>query len=393
MEDKKEDKKLFRDKKTVLRLIAVIVLAAVGASGIAIGIGGLLTTGKGVKTVEAHDGAVGCAPELVFTYELGVSGMSSTAEYKALRNIYTEKTTYYYRLFHPTLSFSDTVNLASLNSSPNTEIVLPAELCSSLEKAASDPGRNIFLAPAFAYYETLWSSSYDEDAATWDPARNTQMRSFYDALIPFVGSDEHVSLEFRGDGKVVLRVSDEYLAFAEERGIEAFVDFCWMKNAYIVDLLADGLVSLGYRHGAIASKDGFARNFDSSDTRYVSGFYIEKDGKTVSAGGLVYGSGVAFCSLRRFALDGFEENFCYTYRDGTVVSRYIGVSDLLPHDASGPATAFSTRLGCSDLLLRLLPLYMSDRCREFGGDGEAGLVYLDGDSVSCIPSDGCEYRP
>ena len=67
MEDKKEDKKLFRDKKTGLRLIAVIVLAAAGASGIAIGIGGLLTTGKGVKTVEAHDGAVGCAPELVFT--------------------------------------------------------------------------------------------------------------------------------------------------------------------------------------------------------------------------------------------------------------------------------------------------------------------------------------
>lgn len=57
-----------------------------------------------------------------------------------------------------------------------------------------------------------------------------------------------------------LEVSEEYQNWMAENGYETYLDFYWMKNAFIVDYLADLMIENGYIRGAISSYDGFNRN-------------------------------------------------------------------------------------------------------------------------------------
>ncbi|MCD8014832.1 MAG: hypothetical protein LUG99_16995 [Lachnospiraceae bacterium] len=58
----------------------------------------------------------------------------------------------------------------------------------------------------------------------------------------------------------MLFVSDDHLAYAEETGFLSYIDFFWMKNAFIIDYLTDTLIEKGYTQGASSSYDGFDRN-------------------------------------------------------------------------------------------------------------------------------------
>ena len=60
-----------------------------------------------------------------------------------------------------------------------------------------------------------------------------------------------------GENQVCLHVSDAYQAYAAEMGYTAYLDFFWMKNAFLIDYLADTIRGEGYQLGIISSKDGF----------------------------------------------------------------------------------------------------------------------------------------
>ena len=379
-------------KKHIVRLLLVGVLIAVAAAAFAYGIGSLISASDGYRTVECTANAANCAGDFIFTYQLGVSGISPTAELKAVTNLYNEKAVYYYRLFHPTEQFEDTVNLASLNASPNTELTLPAELYAALEKAAADPGRNVYLAPFFAYYDTLFASSYDEDAATWDPQRNADLQAEYEKTLTFVSSPEHVRIECKGGSKAELYVSGEFLSWAEEVGIRSFVDFYWMKNAFIADALAADLTNAGYRYGVLSSTDGFLRNTDAGDTEYAFDIFDERGGSLRALGKLIYRGSAAICSPHPFILDDADRNFTYEYADGTRVTRYISVADALPHGPTGNVTVCSKDHGCADLLLALLPCYLNDNAAAFSLQG-AGILYSDGVTLHTSLTDGFTYTP
>lgn len=388
----KAPEKGFFQKKHIVRLLLVGVLIAVAAAAFAYGIHTLISASDGYRTVECTANAANCAGDFIFTYQLGVSGISPTAELKAVTNLYNEKAVYYYRLFHPTERFEGTVNLASLNASPNTELTLPPELYAALEKAAGDPGRNIYLAPFFACYDTLFASSFDEDAATWDPQRNADLMAEYQKTLTFVSTDAHVRVECLGGSKAVLRVSDEYLSWAEEVGIRSFVDFYWMKNAFIADALAADMTNAGYHFGVLSSKDGFVRNTDPGETEYAFDIFDERGGSLRALGKLIYRGSAAICSPHPFILDEHDGLFTYEYADGTRVTRYISVADALPHGPTGNVTVCSKERGCADLLLALLPGYLNDDPAAFSLPG-AGILYSDGVKLHTALTADFTYTP
>ena len=47
-------------------------------------------------------------------------------------------------------------------------------------------------------------------------------------------------------------------------GYTAYLDFFWMKNAFLIDYLADTIRGEGYQLGIISSKDGFVRCLDET---------------------------------------------------------------------------------------------------------------------------------
>ena len=387
-EQTKERESLF-SRKNLLRLIAAGILIAVAASAFAYGVGKLFSAESGYRTVECTANKTNCSGDFIFTYQLGISGISPTAELKAVTNLYNEKAAYYYRLFHASEQFEDVVNVASLNAAPNTELRLPPELYASLEQATADPGRNVYLGPIFAYYDTLFASSYDEDAATWDPAENPELKAEYEKTLVFARDPAQIRLELKGDCTAALFVSEAYLAFAGEVGIRSFLDFSWMKNAFIADRFAEDLTAAGYVHGVISSRDGFIRKLEPGDTAYVYDMFAERGGKLEAAGRLVYGGAAAICSLHPYILDDTERQFVYVYADGRRVTRYISAEDGLSRDTAAAVT-FSADRGCAELLLSVLPYYLEDRVAAYREPG-VGVMYQQGGTVRFAGTDGFTY--
>lgn len=387
-EQNASEKQALTGRKFWVRLILVLVLIGIAVSAFTVGVGTLFSAETGYRTVESTATNVNCASEFVFTYHLGVSGISPTAELKAITALYSEKTVSYYRLFHPTETFEGIRNVASLNQSVNTTLTLPEDLYSALERAVADPGRNLYLGPVFAYYETLFASSYDEDAATWDPSMNADLAREIEQTLRYLSDDTQIRLELLPDHCACLHVSDEYLAYAKQIGIDRFIDFYWLKNAYIADLLARDLTSAGYTRGVISSRDGFIRNFDVSDTEYAFDVFYDRSGALVHAGKLTYSSGAAICSLHPFALDELEDElYCYRYADGTRVTRYLSIEDGLCRKEAGAVVAFSKTETCVDLLYGILPYYLENTLSGCA-PANAGLVYETSAGMRHFPAHG-----
>ena len=377
-------------KKHLIRLLAAAALVAVAASAFAFGIRGLITASAGPHTVECTAREANCAGDFILTYQLGVSGLSPTAELKAVSNLYNERAVYYYKLFHPKQQFEDVVNVAALNASPNKALALPQPLYAALKTMCAGNARYLYLAPCWAYYETLFASSYDEDAAEWDPQRNPALRKEYDRTLVFLSDDKSVSISFLDDYQAVLNVSDAYLAYAKEAGITSFIDFAWMKNAFIADLLADDLQVAGFPYGAIVSRDGFIRNTDPGETEYSYDIFDERGGAVRAVGRLLYTGSASICALHPFVLDDAENLLTYKYADGTRVTRYISPQDALPHGPAGAVAAFSKDLSCAELLMALLPYYMDDSVSAFSLPA-AGLLYSDGRAIQTVPLPGFTF--
>ena len=393
MKDREKENKAPASKKNVwLRAAVAVVLIAVAAAAFTYGFTRLFSAETGYRTVESTSGKADCSSDFVFTYHLGVSGKSPTAEWKAVTSLYSEKAVYYYRLFHAAETFEDTPNLALINQSPNTAVTVPDELYRALEKAAADPGRNVYLAPVYAYYEVLFSSSYDEDAALWDPAENEALGETCRRALTFIGDEEQISLKFLGNDTVSLTVSPAYLRFAEEVGIDAFLDFGWLKNAYIADLMAEDFIRAGFLCGVLSARDGFVRNFDESAGEYAFDFFYENGGAVRIGGKLTYSDECAIVTFHAFALDEAEERLVYTYADGRRVTRYLTLADGLPHDARGAVTAYARNGSCADLALSLLPYYTGDRAETFTDPG-AGLIRYDGRGVRHREIEGFTFSP
>ena len=377
-------------RKFWIRLAVVGVLIAVAATAFAYAIGSLLSTESGYRTIECTANGANCSSEFVFTYNVGASEMSPNAELKAVTNLYNEKAVYYYRLFHPDELFDGLANVASLNVSPNTAQDVPPELYSALEVMAEDETRSLFLGPVYAYYETLFSSSYDEDAATWDPSKNMELALEYVRILSFASDPEMISLELAG-GHAKLVVSDEYLSYANEIGISRFIDFSWLKNAFIADRIASDMKDAGFVHGALSSVDGFISNFDLTSTEYAYDVYIDQKDGVKAAGRLVYAGGGNICSLHPFILSEDEKGYYYEYEDGERVTRYISSADGLPHGKSSTAILWSRGVSCADMALSALPFYLADNACAFTSDS-VGFAVSDGGDFTYKSIEGFELK-
>ena len=91
---------------------------------------------------------------------------------------------------------------------------------------------------------------------------------------------EEIDLKLLDNNKIILFVSEDYLSYADETGFSNFIDFSFMKNAVIIDYVADLMQKNGYTAGSITSYDGFTRNLDNSNTSYTYTIF-DRVGQTV----------------------------------------------------------------------------------------------------------------
>ena len=348
------------------------VLLVMGAAALVYAMMLLYGAKGGWQSIDAEiTGNLSCAGDFSLTYELGAGEEKVSAENRALSVLYTSAAERAYVLFDVDAEPAGG-SLSWLNAHPNEDVVLDPALYKALEEVAASGDRTLYMGPAWGYYENVFACGDDAMTADFDPAQNGDTKAWYAACAAYANDPASVDVELLGDDTVRLKVSEEYLAFAEENELDAFLDFGWMKNAFIADYLADTLLDHGYTHGALSSYDGFHRCLDDRDVVYGLGIWDRMEGDPIQAAAMTYAGQRRMVSLRDYPVDEQSAGRFYTFRDGHILTPYMDPADGLTRCAVHNLTGYSDTLSCGELALKLAPIYVADSLDEAALEALAG---------------------
>ena len=357
----KNDSRALKPRQTIevsgehiwLRIILVILLFGIAMAGVYFGVKGLLTRDSGWTRVEADSSSPAQASaDLDFEYCLG---SSATAEYKKLTLLYTEGTYRAWQVYHPTQAFQGVKNLQTVNAAPNREVAVEPELYRAFELLEAKGSRALFLAPVYAQYDAVFRSLNDAEAALYDPLYSQEAAEYVAEVMAFVSDPSAVSLELLGEDRVRLKVREDYLQFAADNGIEAYLDFCWLKNAFVLDDLAERLEKEGMVRGYLVSREGYACYLDPTDTDYTLELQAwEPEGVCLPARLRIRGPMRLAC-LHGYSRSDSQIDYFYQYADGTVRTPYLDAGTGASRAAIRDLTLISRSASCAELAISALP--------------------------------------
>lgn len=327
-----------------------------------------------------------CAEDFILLYRPGGGGASPTAERKEVTALYTDLARRAFELFHADQAFEGVVNVYDLNRRPNETVEVDPGLYAAFRTVADSGSRALYLGPVYSRYFGVFSCQDDTQLTDFDPRLSETVAAEYLELCAWANDPEAVGLELLGENRVCLRVSEEYLAYAEREGIERFIDFAWMTNAFAADFIAGGLTAQGYTHGALTSCDGFCRNLDSGGTDYTLPLYSRQGDAVYAAAGLRYTGPRTFVTLRDYPMSERDAARFYTLKNGERRTPYVDPADGLCRNALPELVCYSASRGCAETLLAMLPVYVAE-------DFDAGaLDALKGQGIESIRWDGFTLR-
>lgn len=365
------------EKKIKPRLILTIVFFIIAIIAITYGVVSMNSTDDGWRNVEVSSKLDGsCIPEIAFQYNLGASGVAAGVEYRELSKVYTEAADNATKFFNNRY-YVDTSNLRTLNDSPNSDIAVAQELYDALKLLSDSGRREMFYAPYYDEYTSLFLCVDENEAYNFDPKRNPEVEQYINSLSAYVGDENHVSLTFGENNTLRLNVSDEYLAFAEDYGITSYVDLYWMKNAFVVDYIAKKLMENGFYFGSLSTFDGYVRNLDKG-SGYIYGFNLyDKVEDTVNPAAIMSYSGqISVVNYRSYPMTDLDAPYYTEDADGNTLSKYIGGNGY-PVSATGSLVMFSREKSCAEILVSTMEYYLADT--------------LDTAEVENIPEISCVY--
>lgn len=347
-------------KHLTLRVVLFSVFLVLGIGALIYGLTGLFSDEGGWQLIEAEPYArADCSDEFALQYELGAGDISPKTEYNQLSQLYGEAAAKMYQLFHQSELFDGVNNVAYLNEHPNETVEVDSVLYSAFEMLEEAGSRQLFLAPYWEYYYVLFSCNEDWELESYDPTLNKELKELFSEISGFISDPEAISLELCGDGRVCLRVSEEYLSFARENDIYSFIDFHIMKNAFIIDYIAEKLTQSGFTHGTISSFDGFYRSLDDRGTCYSLNLFDRQGNTALCAAVMDYTKRLSIVSLRSFPVSADDSPRYYVTAKGEIKFPYLDMQGNCLA-AGSDLVCYSDKAGCAELLLEMLPVYVAD---------------------------------
>ena len=354
--------KLELDQSNVkLRWILASVFFVIAIVAFSVGIHEALKTEPGWQSVRAVSDQPNCGSEFVLMYDYSDLGATASQVNKALETKYSQLCTDAFAIFSPDISRPDLLNVSHVNASPNQEISVNPALYAAFDLLNRYGNRNIFLAPVYVEYNRVFRSESDPEAEDCDPAKNPEVRAYLDEMMAFISDEEMIHIELLGENRVRLHVADEYLKYAEENGIEEFIDFGWMTNAFIIDYLADRLIAEGYTNGYLVSYDGFTRNLVERNQAFHMNLFDLQGLDVYMPAVMEYTDRTALVFLRNYPLDDLDQWSTYVYADGSIVTSKINPDDGGCRSALNSMVSYSKDFGCAEILMNITPLYLADK--------------------------------
>lgn len=341
------------------RAIVAVLFLIIGAGTLAYSFSQLFAVDAGWQTIQAEtsDGP-NCGEDFTLLYELGVGNQSVTAEKRALAQIYTRACKTAFQLFHTVQSFEGVTNLHDINARPNEAVTVDPALYAAFEAVRAAGNRTVYLGPVCARYGDLFTCQDDSQLVDFDPWTSREVSEEYAAVATYAADPAHVDVELLGENQVRLRVSEEYLAYASQESIERFLDFGWMKNAFVADYLADTLVQAGYTRGILSSFDGFARCLDDREGTFTLNLYGWEEGRPVAAGTMEYQGPLSIAGLCSFPVTEGDWQRFYQLRDGQLRTPYLDGTDGKCRQSVDSLVCWSEGYSCARLALTMAPVFV-----------------------------------
>ncbi len=350
------------------RVVAVLLLLVVGAAALSYGVFLLVAGEKGVQRIDAARAETSAAQDFVFLYDLGAGETSASNENRALSALYGSALNTAYKALDAYAGYEGVNNLYTLNQHPNTEYTVDPVLYNALERIRAAGDRTLYLGPMLELYDDIFSCQDDTQAAYYDPAQSPEMAQYYAEVAAFANDPAMVDVRLLGEDRVLLYVAPEYERFAKENEVAHYLDPGWLKNAFIVDFLADTVAAAGYTRGQISSVDGFERLLDEN-AQAENGFLLP--GHTLRIDGAC-----ALVTLSAAPRSAADTARFYTFADGRVLSLYLDPADGACRAALPILGGASRTAGCAEVALRLAPLFIADTFDAAGAASlEAGGIY------------------
>lgn len=343
-----------------LRWILVIVLVVIAAVAIGMGVQQMVNVQPGWNEIEANSNQPNYSREFTLMYDFSESGGNAAAINKSLIALYTSAMEESYRIFSKDADFQDIQNLYDISRSVNQEIEIDETLYKALELLDRYENRNLYLAPVYVEYNRIFNSESDAEAALYDPTMNPDILAYIRELMTYISDENHIDLELLGMNRVRLMVSEEYLSYAQEQGIEEFLDFGWMRNAFVADYAANKLTEQGYTYGYLASYDGFNRTLNSGEHIMEFNIYDRQGSDIYLPAKMSYSGQRNIVFLRDYPLASMDQWSYRVYEDGRIVSSLIDAEDGVCKSALPNLVSYSQTIGCSEILMQMLPVFQTD---------------------------------
>lgn len=391
------------EKHMVLRVVLLTAAIIVAAVSLVKGLTGLLNQDPGWHTIEAQTKELSYSQEFVLQYDLGGRGASASVENRTITTLYSDLMEQAYVLFAPSVQSETVHNLRYVSDHPNETLTVEPVLYEALAKVKAYESRYLYLAPAYVEQSRIFRFAAPEEAESYDPARNPKLRPYMQQLASFAGDPKHIDLEILPDNQVILHVSQEYLDFVRDNEIEYLLDFAWMRNAFLVDWVADELERQGFLLGSISSIDGYSRNLDPREMAYSYNLFDRQGDMVNIPGALQYQGPMSFALLRDFPVSPQDKLGYMVYPDRQTSSMLLDPADGLCRSSVSNLLLYDEKLSCADLALMGAPLFITETLDEqavrslpahaiWGAPGALVYTQPDAELVPGANADGYEFR-
>lgn len=367
------------DKNRMLRLILIGVFLLIALIAFTVGLFSALNTEPGWETVDCGATEVNCSGDFIFSYCYGQTEENPTSEKKRLSNLYSQAVIDAWQIFY--------TDVENLNKRVNTAVTVDPALYDAFALIQSYHSRCIYLAPVYEAYGNLFAAQSDTVAAQYDPAQDGEQAAYLEDLIVFTSDPSMVNLKLLPDHQVCLTVAPEYLQYAEENEITRFLDFGWMRNAFIADYLAETVAAEGFTNGFLSSYDGFTRNLDDRGEEFSLNLFNRRGTDIYLAGTMSYSRPISIVFLRDYPMSQRDQNSYYTFQNGKILSDKVDPADGLCKSATDSLVSYSYEMGCAEVLLQQMPVFVADAldANALAAMQDAGIssIWFDAAVLTC----------
>ena len=339
-------------KNVRLRVILLIVCISVAVVSLGYGISLLISKQTGWQTVEISANETNCSADFNLQYYL--EDADATAQYRQLSQIYSQACVDAYQLFNTDGA------LAAINAAANQDVEVAPALYHALQKVQLAGNRCLYLAPIYMEYNRLFLCENEAEAALYDPEHDAELKSELAALAAWCNDPSMIDLELKANNTVQLKLAGDYLVYAQEHELDAFLDFGWLKNAFIADYIAEILIDNGFTAGYLTSYDGFVRNLDSSGQKYRLNLFDRTDNGINMPAAMEYTGPMSIVVMRDYPMVDRDRWHYFSFSNGRIVTAYVDPADGMSKSALHDLTAYSHKAGCAEMALKVADIFLAD---------------------------------